>query len=96
MTLFLPSTWAIGSFGGTSATGAACCAAACNSLSARAGLGVPPAERSGAVAGVHPSTGSSLSSTSPLSEALFSTVAPESTLRFAAENWAVRPSRVAR
>ena len=44
-------------------------------------------------AGVQPSTGSSLSSTSPLSEALFSTVAPGQRLRFAAENWAVRPSR---
>ena len=96
-TLVFPSApRTIGSFGGTRATGAAWSAAATSSLSARLGDGSPFCDRSGAVNGAQPSSGSSLLSTSPSSDPLERVTAPASSAWLAAENCAVRPSAVAR
>src|SRR5215467_5839725 len=91
---FLTST--IGSFSGTSATGAAWLLAADNSSRACDVPGAPPCDRSGAVKGLQPSTGSTKASSSALSLPLVMTVAPGTAAAFAWLNCAVRPEAVSR
>src|SRR5215471_11722025 len=91
---FLTST--IGSFSGTSATGAAWLLAADNSSRACDVPGAPPCDRSGAVKGLQPSVGSTKSSRSALSLPLVISVASGKAAAFLLVNCAVRPSAVSR
>src|SRR5215469_953159 len=86
----------IGSFSGTNAAGAAWLLAADSSSNACDVPGAPPSDRSGAVKGLQPSTGSTKSSSSALSLPLVMTVAPGMVAAFALLNWAVRPAAVSR
>src|SRR5215467_7663130 len=89
-------TSTMGSFSGTSATGAAWLLAADNSSRACDVPGAPPCERSGAVNGLQPSTGSTKASSSALSLPLVKTAAPGMAAAFALLNCAVRPEAVSR
>src|SRR5215469_13639380 len=91
---FLTST--IGSFSGTSATGAAWLLPAESSSRACDVPGAPPCDKSGAVNGLQPSTGSTKPSSSALSLPLLMTVAPGTAVAFALLNCAVCPSAVSR
>src|SRR6266849_2421487 len=84
------------SFFGTSATGAAWLLAADSSSKACDAPGAPPRDRSGAVKGLQPSTGSTKPSSSALSLPLVRTVAPGQAAAFGPLNCAVRPPAVSR
>src|SRR5215469_14053102 len=89
-------TSTIGSFSGTSATGAAWLLPAESSSRACDVPGAPPCDKSGAVNGLQPSTGSTKPSSSALSLPLLMTVAPGTAVAFALLNCAVCPSAVSR
>src|SRR6266700_7156275 len=89
-------TSTIGSFSGTRATGAAWLLAADSSSRACDVPGAPPRDRSGAVKGLQPSTGSRKPSSRMLSLPLAMTVAPCKAVTFPVLNCAVRPVAVSR
>src|SRR5580692_10280994 len=89
-------TSTIGSFSGTSATGAAWLLAADSSSRACDVPGAPPRDRSGAAKGLQPSTGSRKSSSSALSLPLEMTDACGMAAAFVLLNCAVRPVAVSR